>query len=101
MRRTGQIVVGVVATLLLVSWGGAIPLAPVTLPLLWWAGRDARPFWRGFLDLVAALTAAEAVWAITYVFLGEATALIWGLPLAAALAVGLTFARTQRPRVVA
>jgi hypothetical protein len=46
VSRLLRVLLGLVAAFLLVSWGGAIVAAPVTLPLLWWAGRDARPVGR-------------------------------------------------------
>src|SRR4051812_26029500 len=52
-----------VAGFLLVSMGGAIVLAPATLPLLWWVRRPpAGRVLRGFGAAIAALTAAELVW---------------------------------------
>jgi hypothetical protein len=80
-----------VAGFLLLSFGGAIAAAPVTLPLLYLASR--RHPTKGFriaAAVIGGLTAAEVGWALTYVALGDAGPWIWLVPLAvAAVAVRL------------
>jgi hypothetical protein len=54
---------------LLLSMGGAIVAAPLTLPLLYLAvrGDHIGDRWRAAAVVVAALTVAEVAWAATYV----------------------------------
>ena len=89
-----------VCTVLLVSYGGAIVAAPVTIPLLFVAGRSSSStglrVWAG---VVVALTTAEAAWAVTYVTLGEARPTIWLLPTLAAAAGGIAYARVSWPAI--
>lgn len=87
----------IVAGLLLMSMGGAVFAAPVTLPLMYLAVRQhpTRPFrWLG--GPIAALTATEAVWAIVYIVDGEEQPSIWMAPLATGLAVLGLFATARR-----
>jgi hypothetical protein len=91
-----RVLLGLVAFVLLLSMGGAVLAAPVTLPLLWWAGRSARPPARAAFDALAVLTAAEAAWALVYVTAGERTPLAWAVPVAAGVAVALGYPLTQR-----
>jgi hypothetical protein len=95
---TTRLVVGLVALALLTSIGGAgIIASPVTLPLLWGAGRYATSaMGRALLNVVAVLTAAEAGWALAYAAYGEHSPLIWAVPLALAAAVFVSFPLTQR-----
>ncbi len=83
-RTWGPVVLAVSAFLLL-SMGGAIVAAPVTVPLLMLALR--RGAISGRLRMAAAvvggLTVVEVAWAVTYVTLEEAQPWIWLLPLAA------------------
>jgi hypothetical protein len=85
--RTVGVVTFVVAGFLLVSMGGAIVAAPVTLPLMCMAA--ARHPTRGFriaAIVLSALTAAEVVWALTYLTVAESRPWIWVLPILGALA---------------
>lgn len=70
------------AAILLISFGGAIWAAPVTIPLLayaiWRDGLNRR--WRSAAVLVLALTAAQCVWAIAYVTVGESNPMVWLAP---------------------
>jgi hypothetical protein len=86
----------VVSALLLLSMGGAIFAAPLTLPLLNLAVRGDRigAGLRTAAVVIAALTAAEVAWAATYLAVAEAQPWIWVLPFAAAAATAVTFART-------
>lgn len=80
----------VVAAVLLVSFGGAIVAAPVTIPILAVTirARDVERPTRLVGAVVLALTVGELVWALTYITLGEVQPLIWLAPGAAALASG-------------
>lgn len=94
--RPARSVLLVAAAALLLSFGGAVIAAPVTLPLLALAAR-ATPStsYRVAASVVAALTAAQLTWALVYVTVGETTPTIWLLP----LLVGLTvLAAVQRLR---
>ena len=99
-RPWDLLAVGVAAVLLL-SMGGAIVAAPLTLPLLYQAaGRDgAGRSRRTAAVVVAALTVAEVAWAATYLALAEAQPWIWLLPVAAGSAAAAVFA--SRPAVLA
>jgi len=76
-----------ISAFLLISMGGAIVAAPVTLPLLWFSLRRPalnRP-WRITAAVVLALTAAEFTWAAVYLTLGESKPMIWLLPVGVAV----------------
>ena len=70
------------AVILLISFGGAIWAAPVTIPVLvyaiWRDGLSRR--WRSTAILVLALTVAQCVWAIAYVTVGESNPIVWLAP---------------------
>lgn len=96
-RELGWILVGV-CTVLLVSYGGAIVAAPITVPLLFMAARSSASIgYRVSAGVVAMLTIAETAWAVTYVTIGEGQPMIWLAPAVATLAVGVGFARMSRP----
>ena len=80
-----------VAAVLLVSMGGAILAAPITLPLLYLAARTSLDAaYRWIAGTIGGLTAAEAGWAIAYVAVGETKPFIWLAPLIVGVAtVGL------------
>jgi len=84
------------AAFLLLSMGGAIVAAPLTLPLLWLVVRAGRtgPALRVAAVSVAALTVAEVAWAATYLAVTEAEPWIWLLPVAAGGAAAVTLIRT-------
>ena len=64
---------------LLLSMGGAVVAAPVTVPLgVVAAHQDPRYRWP--VAAVGGLTVTEAVWALTYVLLGEQRPWIVALP---------------------
>lgn len=71
----------VVATLLLLSMGGAVVAAPVTVPTLLWA---ARHHLQGALRAVAAVLAGATAGELVYVAAGEPQPAIWLVPVAAA-----------------
>jgi hypothetical protein len=84
-----------VAALLLVSMGGAVVAAPVTVPALVWVARGCAGGLRAAAVVVAALTAAELGWALVYLVAGEAEPVIWLVPLVTGLATG--WAAAHRP----
>lgn len=96
--RRWPVAVVAVAGLLLVSYGGGIVAAPVTLPLLYLAVRQDQTGRRlkAAIVVVAALTAAEAGWAAAYLAVGEARPWIWLLPLAAGAGIGVAYG-TAKP----
>jgi len=103
MRRSGlkrpwAIVAVAVGALLLLSTGGAILAAPVTLPLLYLAaGPDRADRAHGGVRVaalaVAGLTVAEIVWAATDVAVAGAEPWIWLLPVAAGAVTATVCAR--------
>ncbi len=68
--------------ILLVSYGGAIFAAPVTIPLLGYSivRNILSGWWNIFAKLTLALTIAQATWAIVYLTFGESTPAIWLVP---------------------
>lgn len=95
--RVLRTLLGVVCLALLTSMGGAgILAAPVTLPLLWFAGLSTRRLGRAALNVVAALTAAEVAWLVAWAVAPDSAVLNVTAPAAAAVAVGLLFLTTQR-----
>lgn len=77
-----------VAGVLLLSYGGAVFAAPVTLPLIALASRSTSSTrYRVAAAVVAGLTAAELAWALVYVTVGEETPAVWLLPLLVGVAV--------------
>jgi len=88
-----------VSGLLLLSMGGAIVAAPLTLPLLYLAGRGGRvsSSVRLAAAVIAALTVAEVAWAATYLSIAEAQPWIWLVPVVAGSATASAFARTPVP----
>jgi hypothetical protein len=84
-----------VSAFLLLSMGGAIVAAPLTLPLLYLAVRGNRigASLRTAAVVIAALTVAEVAWAATYLTLAEAQPWIWLLPIAGSAATATAFAR--------
>jgi hypothetical protein len=90
-----------VCTVLLVSYGGAIVAAPVTIPLLFLAARSSSSTsFRVWAGVVVALTIAEAAWAVTYLAFGEARPTIWLLPTLATAAGGIAYVWMSRPAIV-
>jgi len=78
------VVLFVVSGVLLLSFGGAVVAAPVTLPLLALVvhRHPARAFrWAG--GVLGGLTVVELAWAVVYFFGGETKPSIWLVPLAA------------------
>jgi hypothetical protein len=84
-----------VSAFLLLSMGGAIFAAPLTLPLLYLVVRAERTGrgLRATAVIVAALTVGEVVWAATYLAVEEAQPWIWLMPVAAGFATAAAFTR--------
>ncbi len=100
-RAIGLVTFGVSGFLLL-SMGGAIIAAPVTIPLMYIAAsKNPKQGFRVAATALSALTTAEAVWAATYLAVDEAQPWIWLLPSAGALAVVAVSRRTCPGRRVA
>ena len=92
------VVLFVVCGVLLLSMGGAIFAAPLSLPLLYLGvRRHPTPAFRWTGGVLAALTAGEAAWAVVYVVAGEAEPVVWLVPLVAALGVLAAFVVIARP----
>ena len=91
-----RVLVGVSAFLLL-SMGGAIVAAPLTVPLLFLAVRGGRigAGLRTAAVVIAALTVAEVAWAATYLAVAEAKPWIWLVPAGAGAATAATLTRTR------
>ncbi len=87
----------VVSGLLLMSYGGAVLAAPVTLPLMYLAvHRHPTPAFRWAGGVIAGLTAVEVTWVLVYLVEGEQTPSIWLVPLAVGVAVVVAFVVTGR-----
>lgn len=101
MKRTLAWALLAVCTVLLVSYGGAIIAAPITVPLLFAASRSSSSTgYRIGAGIVVALTIAELAWALTYVVLGEEAPAIWLVPTVATLAAVAGYARLSRRPLV-
>jgi hypothetical protein len=102
-RAMASAAVGGVAAGLLLTMGGAVVAAPLSLPALLWVARS-RPTGplRVAAAVVAALTAAELAWALVYVAAGESEPAIWSVPLGAAAvtAAGALWSRSGRSMAV-
>ncbi|HMJ75860.1 MAG TPA: hypothetical protein VK507_07800 [Iamia sp.] len=97
MRLARGVLLGV-AIFLLLSMGGAVVAAPVTLPLLVLAARSTPSNgYRIAAAVVAGLTAAEVAWAVVYVTVGEQSPTIWLLPVLVGIAVLALVPRLRRP----
>ncbi len=88
----------VMAAVLLVSMGGAIVAAPMTLPALFLVVR--RHPTCGFRiagAIIGGLTAAEVAWAAVYLVAGEAPVVIWLVPALVGIAAGAVLGRRRLP----
>jgi hypothetical protein len=96
--KVGGIALFCVSAFLLLTMGGAIVAAPVTIPLLFVvADRYATRAFRVTGSLLVGATCAEFVWALTYVAVGEAKPWIWLLPLVAGIAAMTALCSRNRP----
>lgn len=92
------VAVCVVAAVLLVSMGGAIVAAPLTLPAL--ALVVCRHPTRGFriaCAIIGGLTAAEVAWAAVYLIADEAPVVIWFVPAMIGIAAGAVLGGRRPP----
>jgi 4-hydroxybenzoate polyprenyltransferase len=83
--------------LLLMTYGGAVVAAPLTLPLMYLAVRrhPTAPFrWVG--GVLAGLTMVEVAWAAVYLVDEETKPSIWLVPLGAGIAVLVLFVVARR-----
>jgi len=91
----GARVLVAVSAFLLLSMGGAIVAAPLTLPMLYLAVRN-RQLGSGLrlaALVIAALTVAEVAWAATYLTVAEGQPWIWLVPIGAGAATAAALAR--------
>ena len=87
----------VVCGVLLMSYGGAVFAAPVTLPLLYLAvRRHPTTAFRWVGGVLAGLTTVEVVWALVYVADGEDQPWISLVPVVTGVAVLAAFALAGR-----
>ena len=96
--RIGGIALFSIAAFLLLSMGGAIVAAPLTVPLMFVVVRR-RPT-TGFRVTGAVLTGAtvaEVVWALTYLAADEAKPWIWLLPLVGAVGAIIALVKVAKP----
>jgi hypothetical protein len=98
--RLAGVIVFAVAGFLLLSMGGAVFAAPITVPLMLVVSRrHPTTTFRVAGVVLVALTVAEVVWALTYLQLQEAQPWIWLLPvLGGAIAAGSFIAATNPAR---
>lgn len=90
-----------VAAFLLISFGGAIVAAPLSVPFLVWAARaSSSKSYRIGAGIVVVLTMAEVVWALTYLAIGEAKPAIWLVPTLAMFGVIFAYTRLSRPPAI-
>lgn len=85
MQRVVFKVLIVGTAILLLSFGGAIWAAPVTIPLLIYAICKVKLTcrWRIIAALILALTVTQCTWAIMYITVGESNPSVWIAPIAA------------------
>jgi hypothetical protein len=95
LKRPWDLVVVAVGGCLLLSMGGAILAAPLTMPLLYLAIRTERTpaGLRAAAVVVAALTVAEVAWAATYLAVAEVQPWIWLVPVATGAGTAALFGR--------
>ena len=95
VARPGARVLVAVSAFLLLSMGGAIVAAPLTLPLLYLAVRNGElgAGLRLAAVVITALTVAEVAWAATYLAVAEGQPWIWLIPVGAGAATAAALAR--------
>ncbi|HEV2810759.1 MAG TPA: hypothetical protein VGV93_10235 [Acidimicrobiales bacterium] len=104
--RLAGVLLFTIAGLLLLSMGGAVLAAPVTVPLmLVVCQRHRTTTFRVAGVVLVGLTVAEVVWALTYLQLQEAQPWIWLVPLLGGVIAAASFmaatkaaAATMSPR---
>jgi hypothetical protein len=97
VTRVAGVALFVVAGGLLLTMGGAIFAAPLTLPTMYALVRShpTRPF-RTCAAIIGALTAAECAWFCVYVVTGEPRPWVWLVPLLVGAATASAFASVRR-----
>ena len=84
-----------VTAFLLISMGGAVFAAPLTVPLMFVVTRrHPTTTFRTIGAVLTGATVAEVVWALTYVVADEAKPWIWLLPLVGAVVSMIALAAT-------
>lgn len=85
-----KVLLAAATLVLLTSVGGAAAYAaPITFPLLFLTSRSSRTSLEGLLwAVLAAATALETGWVLTFLAMGETAPWIWLLPMLAAIAAG-------------
>jgi hypothetical protein len=84
--RNAGVVLFCVAAFLLISMGGAIIAAPLTVSLMFVVThRHPTTAFRAIATVLTGATVAEVAWALTYVVADEAKPWIWLIPLVAAI----------------
>ena len=98
--RLAGVIVFAVAAFLLLSMGGAVIAAPITVPLMLVVSRrHPTTTFRVAGVVLVGLTVAEVVWVLTYLQLQEAQQWIWLVPvLGGAIAAGSFIAATNPSR---
>lgn len=83
MQRVVFKVLIVGTAVLLLSFGGAIWTAPVTIPLLVYAilRVELTRLWHIIATLILALTVTQCAWAIMYLTVGESNPAVWIAPI--------------------
>ena len=96
LEKPGPLAVLVVVSLVAaISMGGGFVAGVALAPFLIVAARQRTGLKRVGLTLLAAVLAAEVVWALVYVTVGESRPAIWLAPL---LAAGAALAAGATPR---
>ncbi len=87
-----------VAGVLLLSMGGAVVAAPLTVPLMFLVSRrHPTAIFRIVGIVLACLTVAEVVWVLTFLQLHEVQPWIWLLPLLGGVIAAASFIAATNP----
>jgi hypothetical protein len=84
-KRALTVAVLTASAFLLLTMGGAIVVAPLSIPLLYAIAHRRTGGTRWVAVVLAVLTVAEVGWAATYVTVGEGQPWIWLVPVVAAV----------------
>ena len=96
--RVGGIALFAVSAFLLLSTGGAVIAAPLTVPLMFVVVHHRlTTAFRSIGAILVAATVAEIVWALTYVAVDESKPWIWLFPASAALVASVALLRMTTP----
>lgn len=95
MVQAGLLILGVFSVLILFSFGGQVVVAPALLPAQWMIARDATGWVSVAFSILGAILAAEFVYLVLALIVGETpTTVVIGAP--AALAAGVAFYLSSR-----